>query len=94
MKDSTSTKAKPIITKPRRPAPAPPCWIRLPVLNTLTEVGETKTNKDDALDVPILVTVAETEDSVIEVDTSIVVVDAKLAAVAELPGVKKLVKSF
>jgi len=56
---------------------------------------ETKTDKDDALDVPVLVAVAEeTEDSVIEADTSTVVVDAKLDAAAELLGVTELVKSF
>lgn len=56
---------------------------------------ETKADKDDALRVPVLVAVAEeAEDSVIETDTSTAVLDAKLDAAAELPGVTELVKSF
>ena len=52
---------------------------------------ETKADKDDALRVPVLVAVAE--DSVIETDTT-AVVDGKLDAAAELPGVTEPVKSF
>jgi hypothetical protein len=88
-------KAKPITTKPRRHGPAPPCWIWLLALDTLTEAAEVKTDKDDALDVLVLVAVAkEAEDLVIEADTSPVVVDAKLDAGAELSGVMEPVKSF
>jgi hypothetical protein len=80
---------------PRRPAPTPPCWVRLPALDTLTEAAEAKPDKDDALDVPVLIALEEeAEDSVIETAASTVVVDAKHDAAAELLGVMELVKNF
>ena len=69
--------------------------MRLPALDMLTGAAGTKTDKDDALDVPVLIAVAEeAEDLVIEASTSTVVVDAKLDAAAELSGAMELVKNF
>ena len=69
--------------------------MRLPTLDTLTGAAGTKTDKDDALDVPVLIAVAEeAEELVIEASTSTVVVDAKLDAAAELSGAMEQVKNF